>query len=355
MRYRNEILLTGITGLIGGEIGALLSEEGYRIWALVRGRDDTHATSRVVDRFRRGGRSVPSSIVPVRGDISEEDLGIRDRDALKSIRANCRAIVHSAGATSFRSDRTCHHTNVEGARRIIKESRTWVNEARLLYLSTSYVCSSPRHCEINEDMPREGYANGYITSKRIAEDLFCDSHLESVVLRPSIVVSRGVGDRRFARSVLWFIPAAVKLGMIPLCEDCRVDIVPVEYIVACVLRLLKRNVRSGCYHLTAGKSSSVGIGEIRDAVFDYTGRSIECVPLASWNAMKEGGTRSACRLMTAMEYYIPFLSSGVVYSPDKLRSLLGPDMPDCSPFTEYCGDLLGLIDQKEAIKESWNP
>lgn len=68
---KNDVLLTGATGLIGGEIAALLSGTGYRVWALVRAKNQIDAAHRIAARFARSSYSVPSTLIPVCGDITQ--------------------------------------------------------------------------------------------------------------------------------------------------------------------------------------------------------------------------------------------------------------------------------------------
>jgi nucleoside-diphosphate-sugar epimerase len=355
MTSKRNILLTGATGLIGGEVVSILGELGHRIWALVRANNETDAINRIAARFARSGRNIPYTIIPVCGDITQKNLGIRDRRILDSIRKNCQAIVHLAGATSFRDNRSCHATNVKGALEIIQESKAWIKDVKLFFLSTSFVCCSPRHCEITEDMPCVGYANGYIESKRIAEREFSNSHLDTVILRPSIVVSRGINDRQFARSILWFIPIVAKLGMIPGNKDSQIDIVGVDYVTDCVIKLFELNIGSGIYNISAGIPHSVKLGEIADIVYRKTGTQIKFVAQRVWSDMKRKTIRSHLRLMRAVEYYSPFIEMSVVYSTKKIRTVLGNETPKCTPFTEYCEVLLDLISPNEAVLESDNP
>ncbi len=355
MKSNGNVLLTGITGLIGGEIASLLAAEGYRIWALVRADSEVDAIDRVVARFKRSGRSVPSTVIPVCGDITRGELGIRDRGALGSIRNFCWAVVHSAGATSFRDDGICYRTNVRAAAEIIRECKVWRNHTKLFFLSTSYVCCSPQHSEITEDMPCLGYANGYIRSKRIAERRFSSSHLDTIIVRPSIVISRGINDRQFAKSILWFIPVAARLGVLPVKEESQIDIVPVDYVAACVAKLMALDVSSGCYNVTAGRLFSAKVADIAETVFRHTGKTVAFVSHRVWDDLKKRAGKNCGRLMNAVEYYTPFINTSVIYSRARIEAVLGGDMPACVPFTEYCDTFLDLIPQDEAVLESENP
>lgn len=348
-----NVLVTGVTGLIGGEIAARLSKEVCKVWALVRASSAAHAVDRVKIRFARSGRNVPPNILPICGNIRRKSLGI-DRGALSEIREECDLIVHAAGNTSFKDDNGCYSTNVGGACEIIREVKSWNKPVRIFFLSTSFVSCSPEHSEIAEDSPQVGYANSYIKSKRQVERLFRRSGLDVLILRLSIVASRGIRDRKFARSVLWFVPIVLELGKVPLDREAMVDIVPVDYVVECVAMLAKRDTAFKCYHLTAGAKSSVNCQAIADKFNKRGNENVIFVSQRKWLQEKRAAQRYRSR-MDAIELYVPFLNSGVTYSCDRIQKELGDEMPKCPKFTEYCKELLDLITHEEALAESIDP
>ena len=68
--------------------------------------------------------------------------------------------------------------------------------ARIVFVSTASVTTAPERTAITEEAPYAGHANTYSRSKREAEQLLMASGLDPVIVRPSIVLSRGIHDRQ---------------------------------------------------------------------------------------------------------------------------------------------------------------
>ncbi len=331
------IFVTGATGLIGGQIVWRLGEAGYRVVSLVRGKDEEEARLRLVKRLslyegRRG-----ENISAVSGDLCREGLGLSE-SSRAVLREGCDTIIHAAGETSFTDTEGCEAVNIGGSARLIEEVKTWSRPPRVFFVSTASVCSAPTGTELTEDLPFGGHENGYVRSKRRAEELFRESGLETVILRPSIVLSRGLTDKDFARMILWVIPALQRLGVVPFDGGSRMDIVPVDFVADCTAGLLETPAGFDCYHLSAGKECAVTCGEIARMIDD----TVPFISREKWQDL-ERHHRSYRRLMKAVNHYLPFIQADVVYSRDRLRTELGGRMPACPRFTEYCRDFLPLI------------
>src|SRR5436853_3020553 len=83
-RYPN-ILVTGSTGLIGGEIvRRLRAEEGPgKVFALIRPKDGAGVEARLRERLRRSAPHEPPSLGPleaIAGDITLPDWGLSAED-----------------------------------------------------------------------------------------------------------------------------------------------------------------------------------------------------------------------------------------------------------------------------------
>ena len=59
--------------------------------------------------------------------------------------------------------------------------------------------------------------------------------------------------------------------------------------------------------------------------------------------------------MEAIEHYLPFIESDVVYINARLREELASDVPECPRFTHYCQGFINLITLRDAIRESAAP
>ena len=112
------------------------------------------------------------------------------------------------------------------------------------------VTTAPERTCIDEEAPYAGHANTYSRSKRRAEAIIRGSGLEIVIVRPSIVLSRGVRDRAMARSILWAVPIMGEVGEVPIDPDACVDLVPVDYVADAIAQLAVRpSLEHRLYHI----------------------------------------------------------------------------------------------------------
>lgn len=346
------VLVTGGTGLIGGEVISTLLDRGWSVRALARGADAAEAERRIRERLARSGRRDLSGLTCLAGTVTAPEFGLRPASL-----DGLGAILHCAGETSFNDDGKCWNTNVGAAERLVELARGLRNPPRIYFVSTASVCMAPRHGEITEDTPFGGHENGYTRSKRRAEEVLLGSGLDVVVLRPTIVFSRGVEDRKMARAMLWVIPALLELGEAPVEPEDRIDIIPVDYAADAIERFLHLPTpRHRRYHISAGARSSVTCGEFQDAVARVDPRAREITMSASLRG-KPGRAQDQLRrrLEESISYYVPFMSADIVYSNSRLRAELGSGLGDSPKVTQYLEGLLGQFDYQEGIEESARP
>ncbi|HEY7182264.1 MAG TPA: SDR family oxidoreductase [Blastocatellia bacterium] len=351
-------LVTGVTGLLGGEIAAALVKLGWSVRAIVRACDGRDAARRLRARLNDSGAGWlmdTPQMSALAGDVTAKGFGL-PQNSLN----DADMIIHCAGETSFKDAGRCWNTNVGAAQRLIELVRKMARRPRVFFVSTASVCLSPKHSEVAEDEGFNGYENGYTRSKRHAERLIVESGLDAVVFRPSIVLSHGVRSRRMARSILWVIPVMRSLGEVPIDPDALVDMVPVDYTAEVIGRLVsKDSLQYRNYHISAGQAASPTCSEIIEAVReeDHSYGRIRFAGAAPSNggsriAMNWGGGRA---LMTALNYYAPFMNADIVYSNRRASEELGAEMPQCHKVTRYINELMRSFSPQEAFAESVNP
>ncbi len=357
-------LVTGATGLLGGEIAAALVRRGWSVRAIARAGSGQEAARRLRARLNdSGGASLMDTpqMSALAGDVTTEGFGLPLNSQI-----DVDTIVHCAGETSFKDAGRCWNTNVGAAQRLIEFVRRiefvrkTARRPKVFFVSTASVCLGPKRSEVAEDAGFNGYENGYTRSKRHAERLIVESGLDVVIVRPSIVLSRGVRSRRMARSILWVIPVMRSLGEVPIDPDAQVDMVPVDYAAGVISRLVnKDSLRYGNYHISAGRPAAPTCSEIIETV-RHEDRSYGRIRLAG-PASSDGCSRTAMdwrsgrALMAALNYYAPFLNAGVVYSNRRASEELGPEMPECPKATSYINELMRKFSPQEAVAESVDP
>jgi nucleoside-diphosphate-sugar epimerase len=392
-----DVLITGATGLIGGEVAWRLMRAGRRVWCVVRCPSFADAAARLEHRFAVSGVGCDwSKVVALPGDISVPKLGF-DKNTLAHLRTNCGVVVHCAADTSFAADNRCEAINVDGTWNVLETCRAIGPQVRLFHMSSAVVCTErrgglaerrhsgrsqteealssnpkseirnltlgePPHLGsykanlVREDMPYAGYVNDYILSKRRCEELVLRSPLNTVVLRPSLVLSQGVNSREFARSVLWVFPVIRSLGVLPLTGDEPIDVVSVRFVADGVVRMLERSLPHRIYHLSAGPESSLSWKAIFAALsqqgHDYSG--VRFRPDLDWDSFGRSAPRLR-RLKELINYYLPFMRAGAVYDSARLKQALLDDFPLCPKPTNYCAELLGQFTEREAFAEAFAP
>jgi len=356
MKAARRCVVTGATGMIGGELVRVLAGHGWSVVAVVRAADDARAAARLVDRLAKSRTAAPTrggSWRAVAGDPTLPDLGVGDRRDL----GDPDVIVHCAGFTSFIDDEECRRVNVGAARRVVDLARSLPRRPRVVFVSTAAVCMSPPHSDLDEDQAHGGYANGYTRSKREAERVFVESGLDVVIVRPSIVLSLGIADRPMARSILWVVPAMAEIGAVDVDPDGALDIVPVRYVVDSIAELLDRPSLAGrCYYVSSGRRSAVTCATLREAIAGVC-PEVERVRFTADDPLATNRTRRRlhARLRGAIDHYAPFLTADITYCSDRLAAELGPRMPTCPPATDYIAELMSQVDERESFVESLRP
>jgi thioester reductase-like protein len=363
----SNVLITGVTGLIGGELFRRLQTFTTigKIWPLIRPASERDPVSRLRNRLERSGDGpeIGANVQVVPGDMLEPDWGMDDSD-FDAICSDVDIIIHNAADTSFKTERDPSKTNVEGVKRLIELAGKCRRTPLIVYMSTASNIGDVAGACVSEDdgcRADNRHHNDYTRSKAIAENLIRSSGLPVLTLRPTIVLSAGLPDSQFARQILWSMPISRVFEALPLNPDSRIDIVDVNYVAESSLRLLRKSMRAhDCYHLSAGTSHAISARELTSLVDRHYRRKtpLQFVPPSEWTrAVHKTYVRTKLqrRLYSSLRYYLPFVTMDVVYDDLRLRRELGDDLPRVRPVGEYLCDLLKLIATRAALQEAAMP
>jgi nucleoside-diphosphate-sugar epimerase len=350
MNMQKRVLLSGATGLIGGELMLILAARGVYSTALVRAPDQGKATERLLERLQKSVLWKPEFaefVSSVPGDIEAPYFGLK-----ASVLQSADVILHSAANTSFRADAGVYRINIKAATNfggILKNLRP---SQRGFFVGTAAVTMEPRGV-ITEEMPFAGYANDYIRSKRDAETLLRAIGAPFISLRPGIVLSRGIDDAKLSRNMLWAIPVMAELGDVPLDPLARLDFAPVDFIASVFAEmLLKNNLAHDCYHVSTGEASMTFQVLADELVLTLPGikklvmRGRQFMPVPSFARQRW--------MFAALQPYLPFLTADVVFSNDRLRGEIGELALAPEP-SSYLADLLGAFSLSDAVKQMYTP
>jgi nucleoside-diphosphate-sugar epimerase len=347
---QQRILLSGATGLIGGELMLVLAAKGVYSTAVVRAPDNQKAEARLLDRLQKSVLWKPEFaefVSAVAGDIETPDFGLK-----ANVLQSADVILHSAASTSFKSDAGVYPINIKAATNFGGILRNLTPSQRGFFVGTAAVTMEPRGV-ITEDMAFAGYANDYIRSKRDAETLLRSTGAPFVSLRPGIVLSRGIDDAKLARNMLWAIPVMAELGDVPLDPLARLDFAPVDFIASAFAEmLLKGDLAHDCYHVSTGEASMTFQALANELILTMPGikklgmRGRDYVPVASFARQRW--------MFAALQPYLPFLTADAVFSNARLRDEIGTLAIAPAP-SSYLGELLGTFSLSDAVRQMYTP
>jgi nucleoside-diphosphate-sugar epimerase len=343
------ILLTGVTGFVGGATAArlLAARPDVRLVLVVRSDTVADGLARVrrsLARFDepRDGPPLADRVRIIPGDLV-------DRATLESPELDSVThVLHLAANTSFRSVRGVRRTNVLGALALAHRMRRDRALERFVHVSTAWVCGrSPSSVVREEDAPtlETEHLVEYTSSKAECELLLerTAPELPLVVARPSVVVGHTKLGCAPSSSIFWYYRALDLLRRTVVAPEKRRDVVPVDWVAqALETLLLKPRLGHRRYHVSAGETSAVSWREIGAAFDEVHGpRPDEPLRLVDVATLRgERGRLAALlgpgdeeRLLTAIELFARFTESAVEVFDN--RRLLDEGVPAPPPFTSY--------------------
>ncbi len=365
LNENTNVLVTGATGLIGGELVPELARAGAgRIACLIRPKAGTPVHQRLQERLRKSSLQLEpvlaDRIEAVHGDVAIAGFGLGERDC-RRVTEEVNLIIHCASELSFIRDAHCRRTNIAGMENLIELTRACRRKPLVVHLGTVASCGAVAHkclAEADGSDPQAVHHNEYTRTKAIAEQILRDSGLPALILRPSITLSAGLAARRFARAIVWFVPLLREFDAMPIDPAARVDVVPVSYVVQSIVRLLQKpSLRHDCYNLSAGAQHAMiceRVSRFLDGFYERP-EPLKLVPSAEWTRAHHRqyvGTPQRRKLFSMVKYYLPFLNMDVVYDNSRLRTELGDATPAITPITAYMGDLLNLIGEPDVAGSS---
>lgn len=347
---QKRLLLSGATGLIGGELMLLLAARGIHSTAVVRAGDATAARARLLDRLQKSVLWKPEfaeCVSAEAGDIEAPAFGLKP-----AVIEKADVILHSAASTSFKPDAGVYPVNLKAAENFGGILKKLKPSQRGFFVGTAAVTMEPRGL-ITEGMPFAGYANDYIRSKRDAEKLLRSTGAPFVTLRPGIVLSRGIDDAKLARNMLWSIPVMAELGDVPLDPLARLDFAPVDFIAGAFAEmLLKGDLAYDCYHVSSGEASMTFQALADELMLTMPGikklvmRGRDYVPKPQFARQRW--------MFAALQPYLPFLTADAVFSNARLQAEIGASAIAPAPHS-YLGDLLKMFSLTDAVKQMYTP
>lgn len=224
----------------------------------------------IVCLVHRHALAVPN-VETVSGDICAPDLGV-SRRLYQRLQAECSAIVHAAGITSYAmSSETIASVNVDGTRNVISLAQR--SGANLYHLSSAMLQVFRGDASADNGAAHLGVIDAapYARSKAQAEALVRESGVPATLVRPALIVgdSRTGEIRRFqgvhmlARFLL-----EDSIPVLPISVDARFDFLPQDVIGEAVAMLVASGRDHGVVWTTAGERA-LTVEEVLDVTMSY--------------------------------------------------------------------------------------
>ena len=363
----HTVFLTGATGLVGGQLlhDLLLLPQVDEVVCLVRPAHGLTGQERLAQKLKRAGikgKRFDEAILRVRaveGSVDVPLWGLSDRD-LRWIRSECDLFIHCAASISFSDAVANEAINVNGTRNMIDVLRGAKGIKLFVPFSTATLCGWAPNEVVKEEesLDRTHHIIAYTITKSKAEKMLRAAAAElppMFFVRPCGVMAYGSRDRKQAKLFLWAMIAIAQLPFVRLRWDSLLDIVTVDFVVKCTLRLIAKfpNLKYDCYHLTGSVEKSATCGEICEVACAKSTRATlpKAIPPEEWTPEHEKALadQGFAAIWQSLQVYLPFMEMNCVYDNTRLKEELGADLPYLPKFTDYMNEMVAMIDPNLVI------
>ena len=323
----SEILLTGVTGFLGGEIAAaLLRATAARLHCVVRGHSGRPARERLQRLCRR------LDVDPARLVLVESDLFSVAADEVLAHRID--TVVHCAASVNlFAPYAELRPTNVLGARAVLEVATRGAPKA-VHFVSTVGVFLSPRYrgATVFEDdvvEGAEGLRNGYASSKWVADTMMSRARGRGFAVttyRPAFVGWHSASGRAGAHDVVALLLLSSFGARCAPRLDLQVNSTPVDHVAATIARFVATSpAPPATYHLV--NRAAVRFVDLATAA------GLPIVGLDEWEAAVVARTPALAQLAALVRRSQLDPTSGAdelhfehdrTYDDARLRDALGP-------------------------------
>lgn len=344
-----KIFLTGFPGFIGTRLVRELVErdQELEVIALIQ-QKFLHSAEAARSILFEEIQGSSKRIQFVSGDITQENLGMRDMDSISS---QVTGIFHLAAAYDLAVSRAVGmKVNVEGTKNVVEFAKRCENLKRLDYVSTAYISGDFTGNFSEDDFDRgQKFKNHYEETKFLAERVVRDAkEIPSVIYRPGIVV----GDSRTGETSKYDGPYYVLRAMQTLpnlfpfpkigAGNVEVNLVPIDFVVDALAALSVENgALNNTYHLT--DPSPLKVSELQNMFAKTLGKRFIIYPLPpalAKRAMKFSFVRRIYKMPAEL---IDYFVQNVHYESTNTTVALRKLGVVCPSFPDYFKNLLGFF------------
>ncbi len=354
---KNIVFLTGATGFLGTQIvRRLIKNENLRLIVLVRGQSFEDASRHLLrawwewpdlidninglKKFTTDSHEIKISLL--NGDITKEKLGLDD-DKYNYLVDNVTHIIHTAADIRLNAPiEDLRKINVQGTRNVVKLASDAHDNHSLLrfsHLSTAYVAGRQDGLILENLLTDNyGFLSNYERSKYEAELIVKESGLPISIFRPGMVVgSSKSGYIKTFNTIYVLIRLYLnrQLPIMPVSEDTKINLVPVDYVAHAVVKLTFDQKAEGLsFHLTAPYTTLPDVKEFIDFIRQWANDNLglklstplflssSLIPYITYFIKFSG--QNGKRLRKTITELTPYLNEDREFSRSNLEKLLGP-------------------------------
>lgn len=332
--------------MVGREIlrRAAQDDRFSEVLCLIRASDSQSAADRL--RSLCTDLEVPetASVRAVTGDVTEPGLGVAGADL-----ATVTHVIHCAASVSFDLPLAeARQINVAGTANVLAACRAMPAFERLDAVSTCYVAGRRTGLIREADLTHTaGFHNTYEQTKYESEQLLRAAMPDTAIAvhRPSIVVGDSRSGATGAWKVLYWPLKVIARGwlpVIPFDSDCRLDIVPVDFVADAVLALSRDPATiGGTFHVAAGPARDTTTGDLFARVFRLLDRRppVRVPPTVFRRFIRPGlllvPSERLRRTLRAGLVYRPYLELRLQFDTAEADARLTPAGVECPRVVDY--------------------